>query len=91
MSGTANLRTTPAKPKLTRDPKFRALVFQILSVIAVLAFFGYIVHNTLANMEARGISTGFGFLDRASGFAIVITSYSIHYTKLYDSMSLNSA
>jgi len=71
MSGTANLRTTPAKPKLTRDPKFRALVFQILSVIAVLAFFGYIVHNTLANMEARGISTGFGFLDRASGFAIL--------------------
>jgi len=71
MSSTANLRTTPAKPKLTRDPKFRALVFQILSVITVIAFFAYIVHNTLANMEARGISTGFGFLDRASGFAIL--------------------
>ncbi len=71
MSGTANLGTAPAKPKLTRDPKFRALVFQILSVIAVIAFFGYVVHNTLANMESRGISTGFGFLDRASGFGIL--------------------
>jgi len=71
MSGTANLRTTHTKPKLTRDPKFRALVFQVLSIITVLAFLAYIVHNTLANMEARGISTGFGFLDRASGFAIL--------------------
>ncbi len=72
MSSSANLGTTPAaKPKLTRDPKFRALVFQILSVITVVAFFIYIVHNTLLNMEARGISTGFGFLDRASGFAIL--------------------
>jgi general L-amino acid transport system permease protein len=71
MNSSANLRTAPAKPKLTRDPKFRALVFQILSVITVVAFFIYIVHNTLLNMESRGISTGFGFLDRASGFAIL--------------------
>ncbi|MCB1955096.1 MAG: amino acid ABC transporter permease [Rhodocyclaceae bacterium] len=56
---------------MTRDPKVRALVFQILAVLTVIAFFVYIVHNTLLNMEQRGISTGFGFLDRASGFAIL--------------------
>jgi general L-amino acid transport system permease protein len=71
MADTSIERTTPAKPKLTRDPKFRALVFQILATITVVAFFVYIVNNTLHNMAARGISTGFGFLDRASGFAIL--------------------
>jgi len=71
MADTSIERTTPAKPKLTRDPKFRALVFQILATITVAAFFIYIVNNTLNNMAARGISTGFGFLDRASGFAIL--------------------
>ncbi len=71
MSRTETVGSEPAKPKLTRDPKVRALVFQVLAVITVIAFFVYIVHNTLLNMEQRGISTGFGFLDRASGFAIL--------------------
>ncbi|MAT66329.1 MAG: amino acid ABC transporter permease [Gammaproteobacteria bacterium] len=71
MASTANVRNDPPKPKLTRDPKVRALVFQILALLTVVAFFIYIVHNTLLNMEARGISTGFGFLDRSSGFAIL--------------------
>ncbi len=61
----------PAKPRRLSDPKFRALVFQIIATIAVALFFFYIVRNTLNNMEARGISTGFGFLDRTSGFAIL--------------------
>ena len=64
-------RETPAQPRRLSDPKFRALVFQILACITVAAFFYYIVQNTLHNMEQRGISTGFGFLDRASGFAIL--------------------
>lgn len=61
----------PAKPRRLSDPKFRALIFQIVATIAVALFIFYIVRNTLHNMEARGISTGFAFLDRASGFAIL--------------------
>ena len=30
-----------------------------------------LVHNTLQNLESRGISTGFGFLSSASGFGIL--------------------
>ncbi|QID16423.1 amino acid ABC transporter permease [Nitrogeniibacter mangrovi] len=71
MADTPTVSSQPAKPKLTRDPRFRALVFQVLALIAVAAFFIYIVHNTLLNMEQRGISTGFAFLDRPSGFAIL--------------------
>lgn len=61
----------PARPGKLTDPKFRALVFQILATAAVAGFIVYIVRNTLHNMELRGISTGFGFLDRASGFAVL--------------------
>ena len=63
--------TRPARPSRLTDPKFRALVFQILATLTVVAFLVYIVHNTLTNMEQRGISTGFGFLDRTAGFAIL--------------------
>lgn len=61
----------PAKPRRLSDPKFRALLFQIIATVAVALFLFYIVRNTLNNMEARGISTGFGFLERTSGFAIL--------------------
>ena len=40
---------------------------------AVLALLGFIVHNTLANLESRGISTGFGFLGNEAGFGIIQT------------------
>lgn len=71
MTDTSAHSEMPAKPKRLRDPAFRALIFQILVTVAVAAFFIYIVRNTLHNMESRGISTGFDFLDRSSGFAIL--------------------
>lgn len=71
MADATSERDTPAKPRRLTDPKFRALVFQILASITVAAFLFYIVRNTLHNMELRGISTGFGFLERASGFGIL--------------------
>jgi general L-amino acid transport system permease protein len=56
-----------------RDPRIRALVFQALFLIAVVALAVNIVANTLANMESRGISTGFGFLESEAGFGIIQT------------------
>ena len=54
-----------------RQPAFRAIVFQVLLVLGILAFGNYLLSNTLYNMEQRGITTGFGFLDNAAGFGIL--------------------
>ena len=56
-----------------RDPRVRALVFQVLALAAV-GWAGYtLFQNTLQNMEQRGISTGFDFLDAPAGFGIIMS------------------
>jgi general L-amino acid transport system permease protein len=64
------LGTAPASPPLWRDPRVRAIVYQILTLAAVLAFAAYIVHNTMENLSRHGIASGFGFLSQPAGFAI---------------------
>ena len=61
----------PSKPAVWNDPKYRALFFQVVLVLALGYFIVTIVNNTLSNMEARGISTGFAFLSEPSGFGIL--------------------
>lgn len=60
----------PAKPVFWNDPRFRALIYQVLVLGGVIAFGAYLVNNTIANMEARGIASGFGFLVNTAGFDI---------------------
>ena len=55
---------------LWRNPAIRALIIQAVLFLALAIFIGYLVHNTLLNLEARGIHTGFGFLDGRAGFSI---------------------
>lgn len=62
------------------DPKKRSLLFQFLLITAVVGFFYFIVSNALGNLEKRGITTGFGFLDKAAGFGILQSL--IPYTEL---------
>ena len=52
------------------DPRFRAIVWQvvILGLVAVVVW--YLVDNTSRNLAARHIATGFGFLDRTAGIPI---------------------
>lgn len=52
------------------DPKFRAFIFQILTLAAVMAVGLYLFQNTQSNLENRGITSGFGFLERSAGFGI---------------------
>ncbi|MCW5604387.1 MAG: ABC transporter permease subunit [Burkholderiales bacterium] len=52
------------------DPRFRTLVYQAIAIVGTLLAFGYLVSNTLANLEERRIASGFAFLDREAGFAI---------------------
>jgi general L-amino acid transport system permease protein len=62
----------PPKPRSFswRSKAFRAFVFQIVAIAAVVALGGYLVHNTLQNMRVRGIQSGFDFITQPAGFAI---------------------
>ena len=53
-----------------RSQAFRGLVYQLLAVLAVGAVFWFLAHNTLENMRARGIQSGFDFLRQPAGFDI---------------------
>ncbi|CCG09785.1 amino acid ABC transporter permease [Pararhodospirillum photometricum] len=61
------------KPSPWRDPKVRSLVVQLLTAAGLAWFFWTLFDNTLTNMAQRGIATGFGFLERTSGFAILMS------------------
>ncbi|WP_442799034.1 amino acid ABC transporter permease [Pantoea vagans] len=72
------------RPTVKRDfsfgnPTVRAWIYQFIAVVAVLGVVGYLVHNTLINLANRGITSGFGFLERTAGFGIV--QHLIEYTE----------
>ncbi|MBW6393045.1 MULTISPECIES: amino acid ABC transporter permease [Halomonadaceae] len=71
MSVRPKAQSVGPKPPFWRDRAKRALLFQALLIAAVAAFLLYIVGNTQANLAARGITTGFGFLTNTAGFGIV--------------------
>lgn len=48
----------------------RALLLQAATIVAVIGFFWWLTGNTLENLAARGISSGFGFLNDSAGFGI---------------------
>ncbi|MBI6671930.1 amino acid ABC transporter permease [Pseudomonas syringae] len=59
------------KQKLSlSDPKVRAWLFQIITVVAVIALGWFIFDNTQTNLQHRGITSGFGFLENSAGFGI---------------------
>lgn len=53
------------------NPTVRAWLFQILAVVAVVGIVGWLFQNTVTNLNNRGITSGFAFLDRGAGFGIV--------------------
>ena len=63
----------PAAASFWRDPRKRAIVFQVIVLAIVLGLGAYIFHNTLHNLEKRGISTGFAFLHNEAGFGILFS------------------
>ncbi|MFO6422573.1 amino acid ABC transporter permease [Motilimonas sp. KMU-193] len=52
------------------NPKVRAIVFQLLALAVVFFVAAYFTNNMFDNIEARGIETGFSFLDQVAGFGI---------------------
>ncbi|MDF2786323.1 MAG: amino acid transporter permease [Pantoea eucrina] len=72
------------RPTVKRDfsfgnPAVRAWLYQFVAIIAVVAVVGYLIHNTIINLANRGITSGFGFLERSAGFGIV--QHLIDYTE----------
>lgn len=73
----------PAGPKPWYDPRVRSLFFQAVAIALVFWAGWTLVDNTLANMESRGISTGFGFLDETAGFGIIMSLVPYDATMTY--------
>lgn len=65
------------------NPRVRGFVYQIALVIGLLYFFGIIIGNTLSNMEATGIKTGFAFLNAAAGYDVLMSLISFEATDTY--------
>ena len=68
----------PNKFSLT-DPRVRAWLFQIITIVALVSMGWYLFDNTQTNLQHRGITSGFDFLERSAGFGIAQTL--IDYTE----------
>jgi general L-amino acid transport system permease protein len=65
----------PRQPARKRDwswrsQAFRGVVYQVIAFGAVALAVWFLAHNTLVNMQARGIQSGFDFLRQPAGFDI---------------------
>jgi len=63
-------RAAPARRLSWNDPSVRSIIYQVIAVGLVALGVWFLVSNTLHNLAARNISTGFGFIGREAGFAI---------------------
>src|ERR1700739_2251087 len=71
--GSRRRPTAPPVRLSLGDPFVRSVLYQVLVLGAVALVIWYLVSNTMANLEARKIASGFGFLSREAGFAILQT------------------
>src|SRR5258706_2848296 len=60
----------PKASAFWNDRDVRAVLYQVLLVLGIVLIGWWLIRNTLSNLEARRIATGFGFLERESGFGI---------------------
>ena len=58
-----------------RNPRIRAVIYQVILVFLLILFGWFIFTNTLQNMESRGIKTGFSFLFSEAGFPILYSPF----------------
>ncbi len=79
----ASRTSKSASGTLYNNPRFRALIYQILLVLGLGYFFFTVINNTLTNMEATGIKTGFGFLTAAAGYDVLMSLIPFQATDTY--------
>ncbi len=71
----AESRIAPRQPPKKRDWSWRSqfvrgLIYQVLALAAIAFAVWFLAHNTLLNMQTRGIQSGFDFLLGPAGFDI---------------------
>ena len=62
--------TSPRRHFSWRSPRVRAVVYQALAIVSIFLLVWLLISNTLLNMSARGIQSGFDFLLQPAGFDI---------------------
>lgn len=69
-----------------QDERYRAIFYQILTVVGVIGVGWFIVHNTLANMAAKKLAFGFDFLNSQAGFDISfkLADYTVNGSTYWD-------
>jgi len=65
------------------NPKYRGWIYQSFLLVFLLGFFYTIVSNTLDNMAAQGIKSGFSFLNTSAGFDVLMTLLPFETTDSY--------
>jgi len=78
-----NKSTAQPKAAFYNRAEVRSTVFQIIVFLALAYFFYTIYNNTLTNMQARGIRTGFGFMSQPAGFDILLSLIPFEATDSY--------
>lgn len=75
MAASSDTQGSAPRVSLWNDPQKRALIYQAIVVLAFLIFAAYIISNTAANLEKRGIASGFGFLQTPAGFDVGMSPF----------------
>lgn len=72
---TSTSTSSPHAParRWRNDPHIRAILFQAIALGLVVWLGWALFDNTLTNMQARGINTGFGFLENQAGFGVLFS------------------
>ena len=77
------IKSSQPKAAFYNRAEVRSTVFQALVFVGLAYFFYTIYNNTLTNMEARGIRTGFGFMSQPAGFDILLSLIPFEATDSY--------
>ncbi|UZE95971.1 amino acid ABC transporter permease [Alkalimarinus alittae] len=65
------------------NPKYRGWIYQSVLFVFLIGFFYSIVSNTLDNMSAQGIKSGFSFLNTSAGFDVLMSLIPFDTTDSY--------
>ena len=61
--------------RLWRDKDTRSILIQIVTMVIVFTFLGFIIHNVLINLEIAGKDFSFGFLNYPAGYDITFQPF----------------
>lgn len=83
MADDSNQQSAQTKTAIWNDPTFRSMAFQVIAGLVIVWVFWSIFDNMLTNMEKRGITTGFAFLNSTAGYSILMTLVEYDSTHTY--------